>query len=105
MISMGDDEQNTYLITVLSFDRQQECLNSFVSILESAIVLGFILTSVVKHDERSIMICGTRKAIVLDLITMTERESIDLNSSIPLSTFSTRLLEPLVAQHMIPQTA
>ena len=101
---MNDDEQNTYLLTVLSYDQQQECLNKFINFSETAIILGFILTSLVKYDESSVMICGTRKAIVLDLNTMCERKTVNLNSSIPLYPFSTQLLEPLVSQHMIPQT-
>ena len=81
---------NTYLLTKLSYDVEEQRFDETSVIPESVIIkagsgLSFVLNrmySLLKHSANSFMVCYGKQAFVFDADTMNQLKTIDVNTGV-----------------------
>ena len=78
---IGNDEDEIYLLTHLSFDSEQQSLNETYNLAASAVIKGHRSLSLLRYSVDSIMVCSEYKALVLDMDTMDQLKAININTT------------------------
>ena len=89
---IGNDDDWTFLLTLLSFDLEQQSLNETCNLTASAVIKGDFIESLLQCSRNSIMICGIYKAIVVAVDTMDQLKAVNIK------------IVPDISAHIIPRT-
>ena len=72
--------RDTFLLTPLSFDSEQQSFNATCNLEASAVIKGSLVWSLLQYLVDCIMVCGEYKAIVVAVETMDLLKAININT-------------------------
>ena len=81
-IGQSTDEDYYYLLTVMQYDAVEQKMNEKVNLTASALVIGDIIISLLPYSTDCIMICGTKTALILSIVSMQKIKSISINTEV-----------------------
>ena len=106
MLTIGD-YNSTYVLTRLYFDPVQQSMNETINFPASVTVKGNRPCSIAAYSQRTLIICSEYKAILVDVDTLEQLKTVNINQDVEYRGRLIRVIQlmvPLISKHMIPDT-
>ena len=97
---LGSFGNDTYVLTPLCFDTEQQSLNETCNLQASAVIKSHNLKYLLQYSDKSIMVCGLYEAMVVDVDKMVKLKTIKLKAA-PIHSAEEA---PSLSAHTIPGT-